>query len=414
MKILNSLDLTKNQLLNVRIQNLASAPGSPVEGQIYWNTTDKKLYVYNGSSWVNQTDAPAHANTHSAGQSDPITISNLAGQVADTQLPDKITAGTYTKLTVDAKGRATAGTTLTADDIPTLTASKISDFDTQVRTNRLDQMTAPTAAVSFNNQRITNLGTPIADGDAVTKSYADSLRAGLDVKQSVRLATTGNITLSGNQSIDGVMTVTGDRILVKDQTTASQNGIYVASTGAWSRATDADTNDKVTPGMFCYVEEGTVNADKQFVLTTNAPITLGTTALTFTMYGGGETITAGDGLEKVGSTLHARLLSTGGLEFSSNQFRIKLDGTSLTTSANGLKVTNPAGGKHAQDIGDGSAVNFTITHNLGTRDVTVRIYETASPYQEVYAVVEHATTNTVIVRFATAPTTNQYRVVVMA
>ena len=213
------------------------------------------------------------------------------------------TAGTYTKVTTDAKGRVTAGTTLAAADIPTLTAVKISDFDTQVRTNRLDQMTAPSASVSLNSQKITNLATPTADADAATKAYVDATKQGLDVKDSVRVATTGNITLSATQTIDGVAVVAGERVLVKDQSTASENGIYVVAAGAWSRSTDADTSAKVTAGMFTFVAEGTVNADSGWVLTTNDVITLNTTALTFTQFSGAGQIVAGSGLTKTGNTL---------------------------------------------------------------------------------------------------------------
>ena len=213
------------------------------------------------------------------------------------------TAGTYTKVTTDAKGRVTSGTTLSASDIPTLTAAKISDFDTQVRTSRLDQMAAPTADVSLNSQKITNLATPTADTDAATKAYVDASRSGLDVKASVRAATTANITLSGTQTVDGVALIAGDRVLVKDQSTASANGIYVVAAGSWSRSTDADTDAEVTSGMFTFVEEGTVNADSGWVLSTNNPIVVGSTSLTFAQFSGAGQITAGAGLTKTGNTL---------------------------------------------------------------------------------------------------------------
>ena len=145
-------------------------------------------------------------------------------------------------------------------------------------------LAAATAAVDFNGQKITGLGTPTLDSDAATKAYADSVASGLDVKESVRVATTSDITLSGTQTIDGVSVVEGDRVLVKNQTTASENGIYVCSSGTWSRSTDADTDDEVTAGMFTFVEEGTENADKGFVLTTDNPITVGTTNLTFSQF----------------------------------------------------------------------------------------------------------------------------------
>ena len=215
------------------------------------------------------------------------------------------TAGTYTTVTTDSKGRVTSGTTLSATDIPTLTAAKISDFDTQVRTSRLDQMAAPTASVSLNSQKITNLATPTADTDAATKAYVDAARSGLDVKGSVRAATTANITLSGAQTIDGVSVIAGDRVLVKDQSTASTNGIYVAAASTWSRATDADVDAEVHAGMFTFVEEGTANADSGWVLTTNNPITVGSTALAFAQFSGAGQITAGAGLTKTGNTIDA-------------------------------------------------------------------------------------------------------------
>lgn len=215
-----------------------------------------------------------------------------------------VTAGTYTKVTVDAKGRVTVGATLEATDIPTLTAAKISDFDTQVRTNRLDQMAAPTGSVSLNSQKITGLADPTDPQDAATKAYVDAARSGLDVKQSVRAATTTNISLTGEQTIDGVSIVAGDRVLVKNQTNGANNGIYVAAAGAWSRASDADSNAEVNPGMFTFVEEGTANADSGWVLTNDGAVTLGTTELTFAQFSGAGQITAGDGLTKSGNTIN--------------------------------------------------------------------------------------------------------------
>jgi phage-related tail fiber protein len=214
-----------------------------------------------------------------------------------------VTAGTYTKITVDAKGRATAGTTLSASDIPTLTASKISDFDTQVRTSRLDQMAAAGADVSHGGFKITNVADPVSAQDAATKAYVDATKQGLDVKDSVRVATTANIMLSGTQTIDGVSVIAGDRVLVKDQSTGSQNGIYAVAAGSWARSIDANTSAKVTAGMFAFVEEGSTNADSGFVLTTNAPITLDTTAISFTQFSGAGQITAGAGMTKSGNTL---------------------------------------------------------------------------------------------------------------
>jgi len=199
---------------------------------------------------------------------------------------------------------------LVAGDIPTLTASKISDFATTAQGYRLDQFAAPTSDVSFNSRKLTSLADPTNAQDAATKAYVDAARSGLDVKASVRAATTANITLSGTQTVDGVDLSAGDRVLVKNQSTASQNGIYVVAAGSWARSTDADSDAEVTPGLFTFVEEGTANADSGWVLSTNSTITLGTTSLAFAQFSGAGQLTAGDGLTKDGSTLNVVTAST--------------------------------------------------------------------------------------------------------
>jgi hypothetical protein len=156
-----------------------------------------------------------------------------------------------------------------------------------------------------NGFRVINLLEPVNPQDAATKSYVDAAVQGLDIKGSVRAATTANITLSGTQTIDGVALSVGQRVLVKDQTTASQNGLYTVQTGAWTRADDANTNPEVTPGMFTFVEEGTANQNSGWVLTTNGSVTLGTTALSFQQFSGAGQITANNGVTKSGNTLSA-------------------------------------------------------------------------------------------------------------
>lgn len=281
------------------------------------------------------------------------------------------TAGTYTKVTTDAKGRVTSGTTLSASDIPTLTASKVSDFDTQVRSSRLDQMAAPTASVSLNSHKITNLATPTADSDAATKAYVDATKQGLDVKESVHAATTANITLSGTQTIDGVALVAGDRVLVKNQTTASANGIYVVASGAWTRADDFDTSGKVTPGAFTFVEEGTTQADSGWVLTTDGTITLGTTGLAFTQFSGAGQIIAGAGLTKSGSTLDVGTASASRIVVNADSIDLATIGTagtyrSVTVDAYGRvsSGTNPTT-LSGYGITDAQPLDATLTALAG-------------------------------------------------
>ena len=151
---------------------------------------------------------------------------------------------------------------------------------------------------SMGGFKLTNLGTPTQDSDAATKQYVDLAVQGLDLKASTKVATTGDITLSGAQTIDGVSVVAGDRVLVKDQTDASENGIYVAAAGAWARAADADGNPdgEVTSGMFTFVEQGTIGGQHGFVLSTADPIVVGTTDLEFVQFSGAGQITAGTGI----------------------------------------------------------------------------------------------------------------------
>jgi hypothetical protein len=263
------------------------------------------------------------------------------------------TAGTYTKVTTDAKGRVTSGTTLAASDIPTLTAAKISDFDTQVRTSRLDQMAAPTAAVSLNSQKITGLATPTAGTDAANKDYVDGAIQGIDAKASVRAATTENITLSGVQTIDGVTTLqVGDRILVKNQTTLTQNGIYIMAAGAWSRAPDADPWNELI-SAYVFVEEGTTNADNGYVCTANPGGTIGSTDVNFVQFSGAGQITAGAGLTKtgnqldVGGTTDRITVGTDSIDISTNyvgQTSITTLGTIATGTWNATAIGVTKGG----------------------------------------------------------------------
>ena len=170
---------------------------------------------------------------------------------------------------------------------------------------------------SMGGFKLTNLATPVSATDAATMAYVDSVAQGLDVKTSVRFATTANLvaTRSSNiltatsngtfAAVDGITPVVGNRVLVKDQTTAADNGIYtVTSVGSggtpWvmTRATDADTSAEVTAGMFTFISEGTVNGDSGWVLTTDDAITLNTTSLAFGQFSGAGTFTAGAGLTK--------------------------------------------------------------------------------------------------------------------
>ncbi len=215
--------------------------------------------------------------------------------------------------------------------------------------------TAPTAALGTTT-------TQLATTEFVAAAV-DAARSGLDVKSSVKAATTEDITLSGTQTIDGVILVSGDRVLVKDQIVGSQNGIYVVDAGAWSRSTDADISAEVTDGMFTFVEQGTVNADSGWVLTSNDPIILNTSSLVFVQFSGAGQITAGTGLTKTGNTLNVGA----GTGITVNADDVALTGQALALhnlATNGL-ITRTASGVVTARLIAGVTDRTTITNADG-------------------------------------------------
>ena len=254
---------------------------------------------------------------------------------------------------------------LVSDDVPSLAHTKISDFDAGVRTNRLDQMAAPTSAVSANSQKITGLADPTADADAANKGYVDGVAQGLDVKDSVKATTTANGTLSSafanGQTIDGVSLSTNDRILLKNQNTATENGIYtVNASGAPTRADDLATGADAA-GAFVFVEQGTVNAENGFVCTSNkGSAVVGTNNLTFAQFSGAGQIIAGDGLDKSGNTLSLDLKSNGGVVIESTELAVDLSASSITgtlaISDGGTGATSASAARTALGVAIGSDV----------------------------------------------------------
>lgn len=200
-----------------------------------------------------------------------------------------------------------------------------------VRATRLDQLAQPTADVPLNSRKITGLGDPVAAQDAATKNYVDLAVQGLDPKQSVRAASTANIaTLSGTMTIDGVALVAGDRVLVKDQSTASVNGVYVVAASTWARAADMDAWGELV-SAYLFVEQGTVNADMGFLCTVDPGGTLGTTPVSFVPFSGAGQIVAGAGLVKTGNTLDVVTASSARIVINADSIDLATTGVGAGT-----------------------------------------------------------------------------------
>jgi hypothetical protein len=295
----------------------AGAPSSLSPSEIAFNENDLKLYYGFGD---NGSTPPSASSI--------ITIGGTGAFF------DKSTSQTANRVLAAPNGSNGAPTfrALVAADIPTLTAAKVSDFDTQVRTNRVDQLASATNPVTGV--------TPTADAHFATKGYVDGVSQGLDIKEAVKVATTANITLSGTQTIDGVSVSADERVLVKNQSTATENGLYLCKASTWARTDDLATGDDAS-SVFVFVDQGTVNADNGFVCSTNkGSAVVGTNNLAFTQFSGAGQITAGDGLDKSGNTLSLDLKANGGLVIESTELALDLAASSITGTLPVTKLTS--------------------------------------------------------------------------
>jgi len=422
-KFVTNLDLNQNQLLKTRFEALSTDPSSSLfEGWVYYNTTSDTLRIYANGVWRTFLDGISAAGSASTA----LTVNESGGLVT---------------LTPNLATSSAAGVMSSTDK------AKLDDATSESTASKL---------VIRDGSGQAKFGTPTDDAHAATKGYVDAARSGLDVKASVRVATTAPVLLASGlengDTLDGVTLATGDRVLVKDQSTGSENGIYVVqATGAAVRATDADVSAEVTAGMFTFVAEGTTNADSGWVLTTNDTVTLGTTALTFAQFSGAGQITAGDGLTKTGNTINAvgtadRIsVSSDAIDIAATyvgQSTITTLGTITTGTWNGTDIAVADGGtgastagdartnlgaggtqgagvsvpalsrKASKTIGDGSSTSFTVQHGFGTREVMIQVYDAAT-YDTVIADTVRTDTNNVTVAFSSAPSSNAYVVVVI-
>lgn len=377
---LTPIDLNKNELQNARVQNLGSAPGSPVAGQLYYDTGSNQLFYWNGTTWVNNATL--------------LNNQNAAFYLAR------------------------------ANHTGTQLAATISDFTTTALAFRLDQFAAPTASVSLNSQKITNLAAPTVATDAATKGYVDTAVQGLDQKPSAQVATIAALpantyangavgvgaTLTANANgvltVDSYAVLLNDLVLVKNEAASANNGLYTVTTlgtagvpYVLTRHAQMDQTNEFG-GAFVPVEnKGTTTANTLWLANVAETITVGTTAVTFTQLNAATAVTAGNGINVAGNVVSGVVDPAAGA------------GLALTAAGFKLDVA-VAVRKFAQAFGDGSSVAYVITHNLNTQDVEVSVFLASGTFAEVECDVEHTSVNTITLRTAVAPTSNQYRVVV--
>lgn len=395
-KFLTNIDLNQNQLINGTFEVLATDPNTGnFDGRLIFNSTEGVIKVYDAGlpGWRKAITDVTSAGSYSTA----LTISESNGSITIT--PNLATS-------------ASAGL-LSASDF-----SKLADATSEATANKLVLRDA-------NGQA--KFGTPTDDAHAATKGYVDAARAGLDVKQSVRAATTDPINLAtdleNGDTLDTTVTLaTGDRVLVKNQSTASENGIYVVqASGAAVRATDFDSSAEVSGGAFTFVEEGTVNADSGWVVTSNGTINVGTDPIEWAQFSGAGQVIAGDGLSKSGNTLNVNVVADrtaitsdavdiastyagqssittlgtiGTGTWEATDIAVAHGGTNASTEsgartnlassaaeASGRTTSTPSLSRVAKQACAASVAGVsstTVTHNFGTTDVLVQVYEVAT------------------------------------
>lgn len=311
----------------------------------------------------------------------------------------------------------------------------------QTLTNKsLGSGTVLSSDLNASTYKITNLGAPTDGTDAATKAYVDAVSEGLHIHEAAKVYIGTPINLETDLEvgdiIDGVTLTAEMRVLVNGQSGQQENGIWVVkATGVPVRALDFDSPLEIKSGDFVFVSSGNTYANTGWVQT-NPTVTIGSSPISFTQFSGAGTYTAGAGLTLDGSVFsvdvtpssgNASIVNSGGaievkvnvfdgLEVTSSGIGIN-NGPGVTFDTSGALTLDAANGygvrKLAYNLGDGSSLSYVISHGLSTRDVTVHVYENATPYGQVETDVEHTDSNNTTIRFTQAPEADKYRVVIV-
>ena len=431
----------------------ASRPAAGTVGRLFFATDQQIMYFDTGSAWLQVSDFGSVTAQTTYGASSGNGSATTYSRSDHTHGTPSLTSVTPTALAIGGAGAVGTGTAPAREDhahaMPsfgnvtaetTFGGSSANGSSTSVAradhthgtpvhdnaahsTINLNALAAPVADVTLNNYKITNLATPTASTDAATKGYVDSVAEGLHIHASTVAATTANLNATYDNgtsgvgatltnaganaalTLDGVSLNVSDRVLIKNQTSALQNGIYTVTTvgdgsTAWvlTRAADFNTSAEIQGGDFVFVTGGTTWDNTGWVQTSTG-VTVGTTAIVFDQFSGAGTYTASNGVQLVGSNFSGVVVASGGLSVGATGFELD---------------TTIAVRKYAANVGDGTNTSYTITHSLNTRDVIVSVYDNSSPYAEVICDVQHTSTTAITLLFSVAPTSNQYRVVVHA
>jgi hypothetical protein len=444
-KFLVNIDLGGNQLLNTRVQNGTSAPTTYGKGQLWYDSTNNILKVYNGSSFDSLSTSAGGVTSINALQG-AIVFYGTANQVAVTASSSSVTLSLPSTISVTTACASNFYGTLNGSATYSTTAGGITGA-TSANTNSAYVVRDASGRAQFTD--------PSAAQDAATKNYVDTVAQGLNTHDAVTVATSAALTASytagttdasgglgigasltatSNTSltIDNVSVAVNDRVLVKNQSTSTQNGIYVVTASGsgstpWVLVRAEDSNNSIagemSVGDFIFVISGSVGGSTGWVLnsasTSGTPakaIKIGTDNVTYTQFSGQGTYTAGNGISISGNTFS--VLNGTGLAFSTSSLTFASGTTAQgATGVSGGAYSYGAQKQVATITGNNSATSFAINHNLNSRDVNVRVYQTSATPDTQYADVEVDVTRTsasvVTIAFASAVATGDtYNVVI--